>query len=504
MRAALHRVRNLLAWTLPAAALAAGPADGATGTDPYYIQASQSQIAELTSISATVGPTGVVSYSFAGYHPAISGVVFTGKGGWDPKTKRASEELDFPQGKIRSSTTCPADPWSEGQPCAALGAGGSASATIGAPFDLALLPWGPPVGAMLLSPASHLKAKAAYAEGLRNRPTATPTHTPVPRFALRSGGSGAREIVIPTPTPAGHLARAAAPAGIGITSHPALNTPTYTPTHTPAHASTLTPPQAQTILVPTRTPTHTPGPSGGASRPGTAATARLPLSAAAALFNEAMQGTLLRFHNAARGGGYANDSYVAPGPRLGGARIPVTLPAPTFQAGTFQSTLFVNDVNSNGITVAPAGDKIAVTLTFESAGPELLVRGPVSLDVEADNGRAVLTLTPGLDASGRPSFSTLDADMTAAIRCTAPNQILAGICNSVEPFAATFLRTQAAAGLRQTLSTADFRNRVGAAMRALLEAPAGKAEIEKATGQKIGTIKATRFEAGGVLAIDHD
>jgi hypothetical protein len=232
-------------------------------------------------------------------------------------------------------------------------------------------------------------------------------------------------------------------------------------------------------------------------------TARLPLAAVATLLNDALQGTRLRLHTAGAGGGYANDSWVAPGPRLGGARIPIGIPAVNFQAGAFNSTLFLNDINSSGLEVSLAGERFLVVVNFESAGPELLVRGPVPLDVEADGGRALLTLTPGLDASGRPSFSSLEADMNANIRCTSPNQIFAGICNSVEPFAAAFLRNQAAQGLRQTLSTPDFRSRVGAAMRALLDAPAGKTAVEKATGQRIGTIRATRFETGA-LAIDHD
>ncbi|HTS02927.1 MAG TPA: hypothetical protein VMN04_10420, partial [Thermoanaerobaculia bacterium] len=142
-------------------------------------------------------------------------------------------------------------------------------------------------------------------------------------------------------------------------------------------------------------------------------------------------------------------------------------------------------------------------VTFESAGPELLVRGPMPMDVEADNGRLLLTLTPGLDASGRPSFATLDADMTANVQCKAPSPILAAICNTAQPFAANFLRSQAAQGLRQALQTPDFRSRLGGAMRALLDAPAGRVAIEKASGQKIVTIRATRFEPG-TLAIDHD
>lgn len=245
------------------------------------------------------------------------------------------------------------------------------------------------------------------------------------------------------------------------------------------------------------------GPPGAVAPTAAVRTARLPLAAIAALLNEALEGTRVRLHTAGAGGGYANDSYVAPGPRLGGARIPIGVPAPTFQAGAFTSTLYLNDINSAGIAATPAGEKFLVTVTFESAGPELLVRGPVPLDVEADNGRLLLTLTPGLDASGRPSFSALDADMSANVRCTAPNAILAGICNTVEPFGVAFLRNQAAQGLKQTLQTPDFRSRVGAAMRALLDAPAGKAAIEKAAGQKIGTIRATRFEPGA-LAIDHD
>lgn len=227
-------------------------------------------------------------------------------------------------------------------------------------------------------------------------------------------------------------------------------------------------------------------------------TARLPLAAVAAILNDVLEGTRVRLHTS---GG--NDSYVAPGPRLGGSRIPLGIPTVTFDAGAFRSTLFVNDVNSSAIGAALSGGRFLVTVSFESAGPELLVRGPVSLDADADNGRLAVTLTPGLDAAGRPSFSTLDADLTASIRCTAPNPVLAGICNSVEPFAANFLRTQAAQGVRQTLSTSDFRNRVGAAIRAYLDSPAGKTAIEKATGQKIGTIRATRFETGA-LAIDHD
>jgi hypothetical protein len=258
------------------------------------------------------------------------------------------------------------------------------------------------------------------------------------------------------------------------------------------------------IVAQTPTPTHTPVASGGPPGRGPGTTARLPLPAVAAFLNDALQGTRIRLHNAAPGGGYANDSYVSPGPQLGGGRIPIGIPASTIQAGAFTSTLFVNDVNSVGVSAALVGDRFLVTFTFESAGPELLVRGPVPLDVEADNGRLLLTLTPGLDASGRPSFATLDVDLTANVRCTAPNQsFLAGICNSVEPAAVGFLRNQAGQGLRQALGTPDFRGRIGAALRALLDAPAGKASIERATGQRIGTIRATRFEAN-VLAIDHD
>lgn len=125
-------------------------------------------------------------------------------------------------------------------------------------------------------------------------------------------------------------------------------------------------------------------------------TARLPLASVATFLNDALQGTRLRLHTAGAGGGYANDSYVAPGPRLGGARIPLGVPAGNVQAGPFAATGLLNDINSTGIAVSLVSDRFLVTITFESAGPELLVRGPgIALDVEADNGRAMLTLTPG-------------------------------------------------------------------------------------------------------------
>ncbi|MGA7990111.1 MAG: hypothetical protein WCC53_01640 [Thermoanaerobaculia bacterium] len=200
--------------------------NGATGFDPSYAPAAQRPIAELTSISARVTPSGAVHYVFAGFHPAISGVVFSGEGSWNPVTKNASEELIFPQGKLQSQGSCDADPWSEQTRCLK----GLASGSNGAPMDLALLPYGLPVGANLLSAQAHLKAKAAYAEGLRNRPTPTPTHTPTPRFRAgrRSQGSGVAFLL--TPTPAEQLGRVGTLAGIGRAAAPVAVTPTRTPT----------------------------------------------------------------------------------------------------------------------------------------------------------------------------------------------------------------------------------------------------------------------------------
>jgi len=232
-------------------------------------------------------------------------------------------------------------------------------------------------------------------------------------------------------------------------------------------------------------------------------TVRLPLADVATFVNDAVQGTRVRLHTAGPSG-YANDSYIQPGPKLGGGRIPVNVPASNVQAGPFAANVYLNDINSTSLAVTFAGGIFAVNILFESAGPEILVRGPgLSLDVEADNGTALLRLTPGLDASGRPSYSAADAVVNANVRCTSPSPVLASVCNALEPFGTNFLRNEAAQSIRQAVLSPDLRSRLGAAVRALLDAPAGHAAIEKATGQKIGTIRATRFE-GDALAIDSD
>ncbi len=236
---------------------------------------------------------------------------------------------------------------------------------------------------------------------------------------------------------------------------------------------------------------------------GAVQTARLPLSAAAPFFNDALQGTKVRLHTNGPAGA-VQDSWVQPGAQLGGGRIPIPIQVPTLQLGGLSGNAYLNDMNSNRVGVVLAGGKFVVTFGFESDGTEVIVRGPqVLLNVEANDGEVVLQLTPGLDGSGRPSFSALDSDIRADMSCSSPNPALGSACGFALGLVRNHIQDTARRFVKQAFDTAEMKSRLGAAVRALLDAPAGKASIEKATGQKVGTIRATRFEADA-LVIDHD
>src|SRR5712692_8224610 len=196
----------------------------ATGDDPTIWPAAKQRLAELTSISASISPTGAVTYKFAGYHPAIQGAVFSGDGAYDPKTGKALERLDLPGGKINSAATCNGDPWADYVSCTSP----AVTASSGAPVDMALLPYGPPVAPMLLAPGARNRVKAALAEALRNRPTATHTYTPTP---TRTPTPRLRAAMLaPTATPTPHLGRAGTLAKGGMAAAVAAPTVTRTPT----------------------------------------------------------------------------------------------------------------------------------------------------------------------------------------------------------------------------------------------------------------------------------
>jgi hypothetical protein len=230
----------------------------------------------------------------------------------------------------------------------------------------------------------------------------------------------------------------------------------------------------------------------------------IPFTVVATLLGTAFEGTSIHLNNYQPSGVRAGDAFVQLGPNLGGGRIRLTLPELStslpFPIGVIRLT--VNDVNSKRLGIAYSGGAFVVTIDFEGNGTELIVRSDAGMplpDVEVDSGRLALSLRPGPDASGRPSFSSLTAAFAAEYRCTTMGSICDGLLGFVRPSLDALL--QDAVG--RSLNTPELRNRVGQALVTMLGTDAGRAAVEAATHEKIGTFRGAHYEASG-LVIEHD
>lgn len=178
--------------------------------------------------------------------------------------------------------------------------------------------------------------------------------------------------------------------------------------------------------IPTPFPIPTPIPTPPAAR-----TMRIPATLLANVLESSLTGTKMKLHNYGPKHGSSwqlnNASYIQLPARLSSQTYRFSLPevAKNLPWPLGHAKVYVNDVNLNRLNVDWSGSALQLQLSFEDSGREIIgkhTKTPESLipDVQVDNGRATVKLTP-IARDGKLSYRLLnrsDVDFTAKMQAT--------------------------------------------------------------------------------------
>lgn len=200
------------------------------------------------------------------------------------------------------------------------------------------------------------------------------------------------------------------------------------------------------------------------------------------LIKDSLKGTQLHLHNlgSKSGSSYhkSNSSYIQFGKSLGGNKQIFTIPETKVDAGSYGwLRYYVNDVNLSSFDIKQDGNRFKVTLLFESNGTELKGYHTAKLvdlgdkgapDVEMDNMRLDVYLTPGNDAQGRLTYNQVEVNFDANIQA-------GGICKfKTINFCGNSYKRQIAVGIenavRAQLDNPTTRNQLAAAFSPVMKA----------------------------------
>jgi hypothetical protein len=240
-----------------------------------------------------------------------------------------------------------------------------------------------------------------------------------------------------------------------------------------------------------------PGATTAAPAPVGAKTARLPLSALAQIFNATLQGTQIRLHN------YQNqDSWVQFGPPLGNVRMPIQVGAQAGQVTMNNIPItyryYLNDLRSSSVGVDYSSGRYVLVVAFGTGGPMIIVDpipGTAPPQLVVSNVRVTSALTPAPDAQGRPSYGAMSTTASGDVSCGVLTQLCSGVANLVRGP----VQQQVGQSIQSGFGSPDVKSRVGSALRAALDSPAGRQHVQQATGVVLGRITLTRFEGDALV-----
>ena len=194
----------------------------------------------------------------------------------------------------------------------------------------------------------------------------------------------------------------------------------------------------------------------------------------ARLIKRAVGGSKLRLHNVGRkrGDSYLrkNASYIQLSRLLGGTTQRFTVPETKIDAGAYGwLRYYINDVNLSRFDMKREGSRFKLSLFFESSGTELKGYHTARFvdfgdkgapDVQMNNMRLDVYLTPARDSRGRFTYSQADVKFNANIQAS-------GICNfKTVNFCGTSYKRRIAKGIesavRAQLNNPTTRNRLAA------------------------------------------
>lgn len=230
--------------------------------------------------------------------------------------------------------------------------------------------------------------------------------------------------------------------------------------------------------------------------PASAAELKISLSELARIVSATLGGAKLRLHNVPGG---AFDFSAGSSITLGSTSVPIPIAAKTFEAGGAVYGYYVNDINSNNLTVSAVPGALRFVLTFDDKGAEVIGRCVSGLCIADSALPEVQWVKPAVTIDLAPAYANgslslvakkVDVGGTFAPDCAAASGLFSGsVCKLVLPQARK--------------STANLKTDLNSMLMAQINAPDLQAKLSSTlkTYLKLGPVGEVRFTK---VAVDSD
>lgn len=227
-----------------------------------------------------------------------------------------------------------------------------------------------------------------------------------------------------------------------------------------------------------------------AAGPASAAELKISFNELARIVAATVGDAKLRLHNVPGG---TFDFTAGSSLKLGSTSVPIPIPARSFAVGGTTYAYYVNDLNSNKITISSVPGALRFTITFDDTGPEVVGRcvsgfcvSNSSLpEIEWKTPMVTIDLAP-VSVGGNLSLVAKRVDVSGSFApdCDGATGIFSGsLCKIVLPQArkaTANLKTDLNAALMKQLNAPDIQAKFASTLAGILKfGPAGQVSFSK-------------------------